>query len=63
MELEKLIVNVKNIASCQTSKLVIVDTTAAPALYVFGQQYSWSLCRSLNYIPIHSEDFLTYSIQ
>ena len=30
MELEKLIVNVKIIASCQTSKLVIVDTTAAP---------------------------------
>ena len=49
MELEKLIVNVKIIASCQTSKLVIVDTTAAPALYVVGQQYSCSLCRSLKY--------------
>ena len=37
MELEKLIVNVKITASCQTNKPVIVDTTAAPALYVVGQ--------------------------
>ena len=27
--------------------LVIVDTTAAPALYVVGHYYSWSLCSSL----------------
>ena len=49
MELEKLIVNVKITASCQTNKLVIVDTIAAPALYVVGQQYSCSLCSSLKY--------------
>ena len=30
-------------------QLVIVDTTAAPALYIVGQQYSCSLCSSLKY--------------
>ena len=29
--------------------LVIVDTTAAPVLYIVGQQYSCSLCSSLKY--------------
>ena len=30
-------------------QLVIVDTTAAPALYIVGQWYSFSLCSSLKY--------------
>ena len=38
--------------------LVIVDTTAAPVLYIVGQQYSYSLNK-----PIHNEDFHTYSMQ
>ena len=29
--------------------LVIVDTTAAPVLYIVGQKYSYSLCSSLKY--------------
>ena len=32
-----------------TKILVIVDSTAAPALYIVGQWYSWSLCSSLEY--------------
>ena len=39
-------VHVKN---ARQTKLVIVDTTAAPALYIVGQQYSCSLCSSLKY--------------
>ena len=32
-----------------TNKLVIVDTTAAPVLYVVAQWYPLALCSSLKY--------------
>ena len=48
----------------QMIKKVIVDTTAAPALYIVGQQYSWSLCSlcSLKY-TYYDIDFHTCSTQ
>ena len=45
------------------TKLVLVDTTAAPALYIVVQQYSYSLCSSLKYTDSFIQDFHTYSIQ
>ena len=38
-----------HVKNSRQTKLVIVDTTAAPALYIVGQQYSYSLCSSLKY--------------
>ena len=43
-------------------KLVMVDTTAAPALYIVGYRIL-SRCVDVWNIPIHDEDFHTYSIQ
>ena len=43
-------------------KLVIVDTTAAPVLYIVGQSMFYILARCVapGNIPIHDEDFHTY---
>ena len=41
--------------------LVIVDTTAAPALYIVDQLSILSRCVGLWNIPIHNEDFHIYS--
>ena len=43
--------------------LVIVDTTAAPALYIVDQLSILSRCVALKLlnIPIHNEDFHIYS--
>ena len=41
--------NNKNVNALIARKLVIVDTKAAPVLYIVGQQYSCSLCSSLKY--------------
>ena len=41
--------NNKNVNALITRKLVIVDTTASPVLYIVGQQYSCWLCSSLKY--------------
>ena len=41
--------------------LVIADTTAAPALYIVDQLSILSRCVDLWNIPIHNEDFHTYS--
>ena len=38
-----------HVKNSRQTKLVIVDTTAAPALYIVGQQYSYSFCSSLKY--------------
>ena len=43
-------------------KLVIVDTSAAPAMYIVGYSIL-ARCVALWNIPIHTEDFHTYSIQ
>ena len=41
--------------------LVIVDTTAAPALYIVDQLSILSRCVALWNIPIHNEHFHIYS--
>ena len=38
-----------HVENSRQTKLVVVDTTATPALYIVDQQYSYSLCSSLKY--------------
>ena len=48
----RLILTFCSCIQVKMEELVIVDTTATPALYIVGQLYSWSLsrlCSSLQY--------------